>query len=32
MLRASLVSAQVKQAGFFNFDSKGPEFFVRVAF
>jgi hypothetical protein len=32
MLRASLVSAQVKQAGFFNFDSKGPEFLVRVAF
>lgn len=32
MLRASLISAQVKQAGFFNFDSKGPEFFVRIAF
>ena len=32
MLRASLTSAQVKQAGFFNIDSKGPEFFVRVAF
>jgi hypothetical protein len=32
MLRASLESAQVKQAGFFNFNSKGPEFFVRVAF
>ncbi len=26
------ISAQAKQAGFFNFDSKGPEFFVRVAF
>jgi hypothetical protein len=32
MLRASLVSAQAKQAGFFDFNSKGPEFFVRVAF
>jgi hypothetical protein len=32
VLRASLISAQVKQAGFFDFDSKGPEFFVRVAF
>lgn len=32
MLRASLISAQVKQAGFFNFNSKGPEFFVRIAF
>jgi hypothetical protein len=32
MLRASLLSAQVKQAGFFEFNSKGPEFFVRIAF
>ncbi len=32
MLRASLDSAQAKQAGFFNFNSKGPEFFVRIAF
>jgi hypothetical protein len=32
MLRASLVSAQAKQSGFFNFNSKGPEFFVRIAF
>jgi len=32
VLRANLVSAQVKQAGFFDFNSKGPEFVVRVAF
>ena len=32
MLRASLVSAQPKQSGFFNFNSNGPEFFVRIAF
>ncbi|MEO7206350.1 MAG: hypothetical protein ABI356_05655 [Steroidobacteraceae bacterium] len=32
MLHASLVSTQTKQAGFFNFNSKGPEFFVRIAF
>jgi hypothetical protein len=32
MLRASLVSRQPKQAGFFDFNSKGPEFFVRIAF
>ena len=32
MLRANLVSAQTKQAGLFNFNSKGPEFFVRIAF
>src|ERR1700733_2752322 len=32
MLRADLVSRQIKQAGFFNFNSKGPEFFVRIAF
>ena len=32
MFRANLISAQTKQAGFFNFNSKGPEFFVRIAF
>jgi hypothetical protein len=32
MFRANLTSAQAKQAGFFNFNSKGPEFFVRIAF
>jgi hypothetical protein len=32
MFRASLESAQAKQSGFFNFNSKGPEFFVRIAF
>ena len=32
MLKASLVSAQTKQSGSFNFNSKGPEFFVRIAF
>jgi hypothetical protein len=32
MLRASLDSRQTKQAGFFDFNSKGPEFFVRIAF
>lgn len=32
MLRASLNSRQTKQAGFFDFNSKGPEFFVRIAF
>jgi len=32
MFKASLVSAQPKQSGFFNFNSKGPEFFVRIAF
>ena len=32
MFKASLVSAQTKQAGSFNFNSKGPEFFVRIAF
>jgi hypothetical protein len=32
MVRASLVSRQVKQAGFFDINSKGPEFFVRIAF
>jgi len=32
MLRASLTSRQTNQAGFFDFNSKGPEFFVRIAF
>jgi hypothetical protein len=32
MFRANLISAQTKQAGFFSFNSKGPEFFVRIAF
>jgi hypothetical protein len=32
ILRADLVSRQTRQAGFFNFNSKGPEFFVRIAF
>jgi hypothetical protein len=32
MLRANLESSQAKQAGYFDFNSKGPEFFVRVAF
>jgi hypothetical protein len=32
ILRASLTSSQTKQAGFFDFNSKGPEFFVRIAF
>jgi hypothetical protein len=32
MLRANLDSRQPKQAGFFDFNSKGPEFFVRIAF
>ncbi len=32
MLRANLLSVQPKQSGFFNFNSKGPEFVVRVAF
>jgi hypothetical protein len=32
VFRANLTSAQPKQAGYFNFDSKGPEFFLRVAF
>ena len=31
-LRAHLTSAQVRQAGFFNFNSSGPEIFLRVAF
>jgi hypothetical protein len=30
--RANLTSTQVKQAGFFDFNSNGPEFFVRIAF
>jgi hypothetical protein len=32
MFRANLISRQTKQAGFFDFNSKGPEFFVRIAF
>jgi hypothetical protein len=32
MFKASLESAQARQSGFFDFNSKGPEFFVRVAF
>jgi len=32
MFRANLISAQTKQAGFFSFNSKGPEFFVRISF
>jgi hypothetical protein len=31
-LRARLISAQAKQSGLFNFNSSGPEIFVRVAF
>jgi len=31
-VRAHIASAQTKQAGLFNFDSSGPEIFVRVAF
>jgi hypothetical protein len=32
LFRANLISAQTKQAGSFNFNSKGPEVFLRVAF
>lgn len=32
MFKADLVSKQTKQAGFFDFNSKGPEVFVRIAF
>jgi hypothetical protein len=32
MFRANLISSQPKQSGFFNFNSKGPEFVVRIAF
>jgi hypothetical protein len=32
MFRANLISAQLKQSGFFSFNSKGPEFVVRIAF
>jgi hypothetical protein len=32
IFRANLISRQTKQAGFFDFNSKGPEFFVRIAF
>jgi hypothetical protein len=31
-LRAKLISAQVRQGGLFNFNSSGPEIFVRIAF
>ena len=30
--KADLNSHQTKNSGFFNFDTKGPEFFVRIAF
>ena len=30
--KATLTSRQTKDSGYFNFDSRGPEFFVRVAF
>lgn len=32
MFKANLTSTQAKQSGFFSFNSKGPEFFLRVAF
>jgi hypothetical protein len=32
IVRANLDSTQAKQGGYFNFTSKGPEFYVRVAF
>jgi hypothetical protein len=32
MVRAKLASTQAKQSGFFDFDTKGPEAFVRVSF
>jgi hypothetical protein len=31
-VRANLESTQIKQSGYFDLTSKGPEFFVRVAF
>jgi hypothetical protein len=31
-LRADLDSAKTTHAGFFDFDTKGPQIFVRVAF
>jgi hypothetical protein len=31
-VKADLTSLQTKNAGFFDFDTKGPEFFVRIAF
>jgi hypothetical protein len=31
-VRANLTSKQTKQSGFFNFNSSGPEAFVRIAF
>jgi hypothetical protein len=30
--RADLASRQTKNSGYFDFDTKGPELFVRVAF
>ncbi len=32
LVRANLESTQTTQAGYFNFTTKGPEFYVRVAF
>ncbi len=32
IVKTDLISNQSKQSGYFNFDSKGPQFFVRVAF
>jgi hypothetical protein len=32
IVKANLASTQASQAGYFDFDSKGPEVFVRVAF
>ncbi len=32
MVRAHLFSAQTTQAGYFNFNTSGPEVFVRVSF
>ncbi len=31
-VKANLVSRQARQGGYFDFDTKGPEFFVRIAF
>ncbi len=32
VVRANLVSTKISQSGYFDFDSKGPELFVRIAF
>jgi len=32
VVRANLESTQASQSGYFNFNTKGPEFFVNVAF